>query len=280
MDTVKMAEFLTALRKEKKLTQKELAQQLGVTDKAVSKWERGHSCPDISLLARLSEILGVSASELLSGERKTETAPEVEAIVETTLRYAGKTTKSRSNKVRAVLGVLMTGSFLLAAMVCFICNIAISHTISWAWFPFSSLLFSWLILMPLIVLKKKRIIAMLASFSIFIIPFLYSLEKIGGWEGEFMPIALPVTVVTVIYLWISYLLLSSGKIPALISLGIIVLLAIPLSWGVQAIVDVRLTGHILFEVWDLISYGSTFLIGGILVCIGLLAKVFGKDRSN
>ncbi len=78
----KMAQFISELRKEKKLTQKGLAEQLGVTDKAVSKWERGLSCPDISLLSKLSKILGVTTSELLNGEKYGAPAPGVEAMVE------------------------------------------------------------------------------------------------------------------------------------------------------------------------------------------------------
>ena len=61
--------FLVRLRKEKELTQKELAEQLYVSDKAVSKWERGLSLPDISLLTPLAECLGVTVTELLRGER-------------------------------------------------------------------------------------------------------------------------------------------------------------------------------------------------------------------
>ena len=52
--------FIAVLRKEKNLTQKDLAEKLGVTDKAVSKWERGLGCPDVSLLEALSKILNVS----------------------------------------------------------------------------------------------------------------------------------------------------------------------------------------------------------------------------
>lgn len=90
----KMARFISELRKEKKLTQKELAEQLGVTDKAVSKWERGLSCPDISLLSKLSRLLGITTSELLNGEKAEPSAPEVDTIVETTLQYADTATKS------------------------------------------------------------------------------------------------------------------------------------------------------------------------------------------
>lgn len=72
-----------ALRKEKGLTQRALAERLYVSDKAVSKWERGLSLPDVALLTPLSEALGVGVAELLRGERAErplETA-EVDALV-------------------------------------------------------------------------------------------------------------------------------------------------------------------------------------------------------
>jgi DNA-binding XRE family transcriptional regulator len=69
MNQVKIGNFIKTLRKEKKLTQKELADYLGITDRAISKWERGLGCPDVSLLEDLSKYLGVSILELLKGER-------------------------------------------------------------------------------------------------------------------------------------------------------------------------------------------------------------------
>ena len=65
----KIGQFIAKLRKEKQMTQRELAEQLHITDKAVSKWERGLSCPDISLLTSLAGILGVTTSELLNGKK-------------------------------------------------------------------------------------------------------------------------------------------------------------------------------------------------------------------
>ena len=70
MDYEKTGKFLQELRKENSLTQLALAERLGVTDRAVSKWERGKGFPDVSLLKPLAEVLGVSVSELLEGERR------------------------------------------------------------------------------------------------------------------------------------------------------------------------------------------------------------------
>ena len=72
MNTEKIGRFIAKKRKEKNLTQKELALKLNITDRAVSKWERGMGCPDISLLEELSKILDISIIELLNGEEVDE----------------------------------------------------------------------------------------------------------------------------------------------------------------------------------------------------------------
>lgn len=69
MDSNKLGKFIQELRKEKKLTQEQLGDRLGISGKAVSKWERGLSAPDISILNSLSSILGVTTTELLLGEK-------------------------------------------------------------------------------------------------------------------------------------------------------------------------------------------------------------------
>ena len=69
IDKVKFGAFISELRKEKGITQKELASRLYISDKAVSKWETGHSVPDITLLTPLAEQLGVTVTELLECHR-------------------------------------------------------------------------------------------------------------------------------------------------------------------------------------------------------------------
>lgn len=71
-------EFLFKLRKEKGMTQAELAQALGVTNKAVSKWETGEAMPETALLLPISRIFGVSVDELLDGKRSENADAGVE----------------------------------------------------------------------------------------------------------------------------------------------------------------------------------------------------------
>ena len=69
MDQLRVGKFIAECRKEKKLTQAQLAEQLCITDKAISKWERGIAMPDSSIMLDLCEILGINVNELLRGEK-------------------------------------------------------------------------------------------------------------------------------------------------------------------------------------------------------------------
>ena len=71
MDQIKIGKFIAACRKTAGLTQTQLAEKLGITDKAVSKWERGIAMPDSSIMLELCKILDISVNELLIGEKKS-----------------------------------------------------------------------------------------------------------------------------------------------------------------------------------------------------------------
>lgn len=116
MDNLTMGKFISDCRKEKGYTQKELAEKLSVTDKAVSKWETGRSAPDISLLINLSEILDVTVTEILQGEKiRTECFPEVsDAVIVKTIKNGNRKLK------RTVLT-------LIAAMLILICTAVLSY---------------------------------------------------------------------------------------------------------------------------------------------------------
>lgn len=115
MDLNKMGKFIAQLRKEKKLTHSQLGEKLGVSGKAVSKWERGLGAPDISLLNTISEVLGVKISELLSGERiENDTTPEIEnQITISSIGTYNRISTKRYTKIIIILSML-TLSLILA----------------------------------------------------------------------------------------------------------------------------------------------------------------------
>lgn len=106
MDTKKTGTFICILRKQKGLTQSRLAEIIGVTDKAVSRWETGKGFPDVSLLQPLAEALGTSVTELLAGEPLTaeEKAARSDGALLEALRYTGRMGKPVLSALLAAAG--------------------------------------------------------------------------------------------------------------------------------------------------------------------------------
>jgi len=118
MDQEKIGKFIALLRKEQNMTQVELAEKLGITDRAISKWENGRGLPDLSLIKPLCEALDISVNELLSGERldKKEYQDKVEENILKTIDYSNFKIKKTKNKFKIVLIVILVIILAFPAM--------------------------------------------------------------------------------------------------------------------------------------------------------------------
>ena len=102
MDIEKISNIIKTKRKEKGLTQEELASKINVTEKAISRWETGRGTPDISLLVPLSEELGISVSEILKGKEDKKEDKNIKEIVS----YIDKTKKEKDNRVITIATII------------------------------------------------------------------------------------------------------------------------------------------------------------------------------
>ncbi|MCR5805170.1 MAG: helix-turn-helix domain-containing protein [Clostridia bacterium] len=120
MDKEKTGQLITELRKEKGLTQKQLADILNVTDKAVSKWERGLSFPDISMLEPLSEVLDISIMEILAGEKQDEketlSREEALKLINDSVELSDEEIRHKKERSRFVIIILIVISLLLISL--------------------------------------------------------------------------------------------------------------------------------------------------------------------
>ena len=110
--------FIRIKRTEKNLSQKDLAEMLFITEGAVSKWERGISYPDITLIADICRVLEISEHELITASTDMDT----------------RKMKQEARKFRTIRNTwfwLPTISYGVALITCFICNLAVNHTLSW-----------------------------------------------------------------------------------------------------------------------------------------------------
>lgn len=120
MDQVKIGKFIAELRKEKNMTQQQLGDKIGVSFKTISKWENGRGMPELSLLKPLSEKLGVTINEILSGERiQTERyLNKLEENMINTIEYSEEQ-KEKRNKVIGIV-LLIVGFFITFVALLFV----------------------------------------------------------------------------------------------------------------------------------------------------------------
>lgn len=118
MDQEQIGRFIAELRKEKKMTQIELASKLRITDRAISKWENGRGMPDLSLLVPLCEILDISINELLSGARldKKSYQEKLEENIINTIGYTDKKIKKTKKIFNISLALIFMFFVLLILM--------------------------------------------------------------------------------------------------------------------------------------------------------------------
>ena len=115
MNMIKIGRFLQELRKEKALTQEQLAEQLGVARRTVSRWETGNNMPDLDILVELSDLYSVDLREILSGERKSETMDQ--ELKETVLQVADYSSEEKNKMLRRMHWLFIVGLIGFAAFL-------------------------------------------------------------------------------------------------------------------------------------------------------------------
>jgi len=107
MNQEKFGKFISELRKEKNMTQEQLAEKVGVTDKSISRWENGNTMPDITIIIELANIFNVTLPELLNGRRMTK--DELLTQKETINNLIKLETEKQLGNNQKALSVLMIG---------------------------------------------------------------------------------------------------------------------------------------------------------------------------
>ena len=268
MDNEKIGPFIRQLRKERHLTQKELAAMLNITDKAVSKWELGASLPDVALLLPLAEALDISVTELLGGLRSPGSPPQAldtppQDTAGDILSYTERASSQRREKLRLWLFAGASGTFLLSAAVCWACDTALNGTLSWSLIVDLSLLLAWVVLLPLLTARRHALPLALGALSAAILPYLYLLGRLLG-DSRVFRFGLPIAPAAVLYLWAGRAVWRKLRCSRLSAAGIILLLTAGLNLFVNAV-----TGAI--------TSGGRTLRGDSLFTLVLAAACFLAD---
>ena len=133
MDNIKMGALIREARKKKGYTQKDIATRLNITDRAVSKWERGICAPDLALLEPLAEILEISITELITGEAEVmeEHKEEIELVVKETIEYSKLENQIKKKSSRKKIVILIFASILVVtSLILFLLHKGFFHKIA------------------------------------------------------------------------------------------------------------------------------------------------------
>lgn len=201
MDSKKVGSFICSLRKEKLMTQKELSNKLNVTNKAVSKWETGEGYPEITTIPVLAEILGVTTSELLNGERSTQENNDADSAM-TIIKETTKSYYDTSIKIRRIAIMTTAIISILSVFVCFLCNYLVNNIISWSLYVAGALIVAWSAAIPIIKINKLKEFIALSGFTITLIGYLFLIEYLSPAKGWVIPLALPITILSAVALGI------------------------------------------------------------------------------
>lgn len=164
--------YICRCRKALGLTQREFADRLFVTESAVSKWERGLSYPDITLIHDICAVLGISEHELLTASEDVE-ARTADTLARKYLRLA--------RNIRRTQYIIYGGT----ALICLICNLAIFHTLDWFWIVLTAeMLGASLTLVPVLVPRQKGLFTLGAfTVSLELLLLASCLFSGGDWFG-------------------------------------------------------------------------------------------------
>lgn len=231
MDNKKIGDYISTLRKSKNLTQKDLADLLGVTDKAVSKWERGAGYPDISILRPLADILGTTVDELLVGqEAKDTSATSGDAMVKA-LDYADKLVASRENKLGKMISAILAGCLILAICASVIVNVAVSHELTWSLLVIDGCILAAALLLPLLLVRERGLVYSLGFLTVLILPFLgvieYTISGSLSSEGWLRRLGMPIALTWLVILWFMYILYKKSHMDIWLYCSIGLLLCVP-----------------------------------------------------
>ncbi|SDB68507.1 helix-turn-helix domain-containing protein [Butyrivibrio sp. INlla16] len=194
MDSQKIGAFLRVLRKEKNLTQEQLAEILNVSGRTVSRWETGTNMPDLSIMIELADYYDIDVKELLNGERKSEMDKELKETLKTVAEYTDEQKKAavKASNYGFVIIFIISAIAILIQMIAFMdMKLVIGETVA--------VLLGGMAYLMLIVRAgawnypksngdtlKKDLISSLACTIVFTVAFFFMLSKaIPGQELKY-----------------------------------------------------------------------------------------------
>lgn len=213
---------ISCARKKLNYTQRELADRLGVSDKTISKWERGGGYPDISMLLPLCKELGIELSQLLGEEAQPQETEEHR--LKTFAEYAMMKMKENKQQIRRRCWIAIMLLSVIAIGICLLCDFVITRSFTWSLVATAAICYGCMILTPLLLAKRKIIELTLAVIMLMIYPFMLVISFYVPIPN-FLEIAWILAIGSDVLIILCYLVLKKLRCSLWFKLAMIVLLS-------------------------------------------------------
>lgn len=198
--------FIQKSRKRLHLTQKDLAQKLRVTDKAVSKWERGLAYPDITLIPKLAEIFDVSVEEIMLSEESGQTnskQSKQERLILATDKINRKSVGKKLNIAFIAVCLVSIFTIVLLSAINLLINSATNSNLLWSIIPSANLLGVMAVFATAVYVKKHKLAKSLAIATVASFGLLFVIEVITPAKGWPIQIGLPIICIVMLSILVS-----------------------------------------------------------------------------
>lgn len=278
-DKLTFAKFMTEKRIAAGLTQKDLADRLFLSDSTISKWERGISYPDITLISQICKELQITEHEFIT------------ASDDFTARTEKRQAKRYRNLVKANQ-IILCGGYAVALLTCFICNLAIQHTLDWFFIVLFSIALAFSITTLPVLLKKHRTLITFGAATVltYLLIFTCSIYTGGDW---FFSFALPVTTISMTIPWFVMAAIKYFPFCWELKTGIIVLFIGLFTSFINLIIDSLLGTDLTPYLWyfdvtawqgpnmtNKIVFYILTLAGLVFTVIGCICEIRRRTSAN
>lgn len=258
MNNEEIGSRILEARKKQGYTQKQLGDLLNVSDKAVSRWERGVGCPDISLLLPLSDALQISIDELISGNTNDKNETKT---IQNIINYTKAKTIENKEKIIKIAYAFISISLLLAITISCFCDYYLNNDFTWSTISTTAIIYAFLILTTFVYSKKYKIAKTLLAASIGVIPLLLVIAIQLYDLNWFYHQALIIAIMSNVYIILVIVIWYKTKWNLWYKFASFVILTMIVNYPANYISGLNITAQI-------INIITNILMGTILIVIG------------
>jgi transcriptional regulator with XRE-family HTH domain len=273
MNNSKFAILLSSARREKQFSVRQLAEHLRVSEQTVELWESGKQYPDLSMLPTISDALGLTPGELISGERNPKgyiPSPEEDALVNDMIAYAGKVSHYQTTGMTfAIFSIIL----VISLFTCFLVNFLIEQRFSWSLYPLGASVVVWTSVAPLILFKKHRALSSLIAFAVTVPGYLFLIELMSPAKNWVIPLALPILGILYAFaLTIIFLYRRTRLVRHRVAAISLLIFGFPVNIALHLIVQTFLGYSLMIT--------SSITVAAIFLLAAVVCFVLGERRSR